>query len=197
MEDATRPDTDLHVQDGIEGEIALPVDDPEMIRLMIEYMYLLDYEPRTAYPEDHESQTETDSISVRTEAGQYGQVYGTSAVSAFGGPAHQHSPYSAVFRHRADSSLTSHALPQEHLPLYSAPQPRRRRVARGQAISPPDPSPLATIEPNLTLHAKMYALGEQYGIAGLKALALDKFKIQLTRHWSVNRNSADIEDREH
>jgi hypothetical protein len=29
----------------------------------------------------------------------------------------------------------------------------------------------------------MYAAAERYQIAGLKALALDKFKIQLTRHW--------------
>lgn len=49
--------------------------------------------------------------------------------------------------------------------------------------APPDPSPLATNTPNLALHSKMYAAGDQYGVPGLKALALDKFKIQLTRHW--------------
>lgn len=47
----------------------------------------------------------------------------------------------------------------------------------------PDPSPLASKEPHLVLHARMYAAASTYGIGGLKALALDKFKIQLTRHW--------------
>ena len=30
---------------------------------------------------------------------------------------------------------------------------------------------------------RMYTAGHKYGIDGLKALALDKYKIQLTRHW--------------
>jgi hypothetical protein len=47
----------------------------------------------------------------------------------------------------------------------------------------PEPSPLATTEPHLVLHARMYAAASRYEIAGLKALALDKFKIQLTLHW--------------
>ena len=51
--------------------------------------------------------------------------------------------------------------------------------------SPPEPSPLATQEPHLVLHARMYAAAEQYGVGGLKALCLDKFKIQLTRHWDA------------
>jgi hypothetical protein len=51
-------------------------------------------------------------------------------------------------------------------------------VAKG-----PEASPLADRVPHLLLHAKMYAAAERYQIGGLKALALDKFKIQLTRHW--------------
>jgi hypothetical protein len=51
-------------------------------------------------------------------------------------------------------------------------------VAKG-----PEASPLAGRVPHLLLHAKMYAAAQRYQIGGLKALALDKFKIQLTRHW--------------
>jgi hypothetical protein len=119
---------------------------------------------------------------------QYGQVYGTSAVSAFGGPAHPQSPYSTVFarRERADSSLTVHAMPgNEFSPFGTRPDMRRQRSNRSLSGGPPDPSPLATKEPHLTLHAKMYAAGDRYGVSGLKALALDKFKIQMTRHWYV------------
>lgn len=48
----------------------------------------------------------------------------------------------------------------------------------------PEPSPLASPQPHLVLHARMYAAADKYGIGGLKALSLDKFKIQLTRHWN-------------
>ncbi|KAK3334164.1 hypothetical protein B0T19DRAFT_484060 [Cercophora scortea] len=36
--------------------------------------------------------------------------------------------------------------------------------------------------PNLSIHAKVYELGERYGIRGLKALALGKFKGELRYH---------------
>lgn len=38
--------------------------------------------------------------------------------------------------------------------------------------------------PNLTIHARVYALGEKYGVRGLKALALEKFKKETDIHWS-------------
>ncbi|KAG4257578.1 hypothetical protein FPRO03_13840 [Fusarium proliferatum] len=37
--------------------------------------------------------------------------------------------------------------------------------------------------PNLCLHAKVYALGEKYGIEDLKGLALDKFHAEAEHHW--------------
>lgn len=125
-------------------------------------------------------------MSVRTDPAAYGNVYGAAAVSAFGGPAHGHlhSPFSTVFRNRAESTLTVHALPTgDFSGAFGDPsQPRRRKSSRSMKY-PPDPSPLATNEPHLLLHARMYAAGHRYGVGGLKALALDKFKIQLTRHW--------------
>lgn len=129
-------------------------------------------------------------MSIRTEAGQYGHVYGTSAVSAFGGPAHSPSHFSNVFRPRNDSTLTVHtsAPPTDYSNFGTGPstiQPlRRRKTSRGGMVTnAPEPSPLASKEPHLVLHARMYAAASTYGIGGLKALALDKFKIQLTRHW--------------
>jgi hypothetical protein len=146
-------------------------------------------------------------MSVRTEAGHYGHVYGSSAVAAFGGPhnlsSNQHSPFStaAFLRPRPDSALTSHAMPgtgggssgapdfatfAQHGPVSIAPShgPRRHKTTRGLLIAKgPEASPLAGKVPHLLLHAKMYAAAERYKIGGLKALALDKFKIQLTRHW--------------
>ncbi|KAK4544715.1 hypothetical protein LTR36_003964 [Oleoguttula mirabilis] len=185
-------------REGNEGHITLPEDDPEVVRLLIEYFYLLDYEPLVCSPKDHGDPSShgdgSDTMSVRTEAGQYGHVYGTSAVSAFGGPAHPQSPYSAVFsrRERGDSCLTVHAMPGSEFSPFGRQTPVRRKTSRNMVTAAPAPSPLASSEPNLTLHAKMYAAGDRYGVAGLKALALDKFKIQLTQHWDSQEFAESI-----
>ncbi|EME84698.1 uncharacterized protein MYCFIDRAFT_195684 [Pseudocercospora fijiensis CIRAD86] len=186
-------------KDGIEGQIGLGEDD-ELVRLIVEYFYLLDYDPVITFPESdsslhsprHDSRDGSDTMSVRTDAGQYGHVYGTSAVSAFGGPVHgQHSPFSAVFRPRNDSSLTVHAVPTSATGFGEFP-PRRRKTDRGMVTNAPEPSPLATKQPHLVLNARLYAAADKYGIDGLKALALDKFKIQLTRHWDSSELSEAI-----
>nr|POF22322.1 hypothetical protein CFP56_36407 [Quercus suber] len=137
--------------------------------------------------EDDVSQPDSnDTASLRTEAGAYGQVYGTSAVSAFGGPATQpHTELSGVTRSFPITSFTSHAAPSADFSHFlDSPHrlgPRRRAISNPA----PEPSPLATRESFLILHAKVYAAAECLGVRGLKALALDKFKLQLTRHWYV------------
>jgi hypothetical protein len=164
-------------------------DEPEVVRHLVEYLYLLDYDPPEATPTEESSShddsggSSSDQMSVRTtDAGQYGHVYGTSAVSAFGGP---QSPFSGIFRNRTESSLTVHALPGagDFHGAFGRPNGHRRPSNRAMVTAVPEPSPLATSTPCLTLHARMYTAGYKYGIDGLKALALDKFKIQLTRHW--------------
>lgn len=116
---------------------------------------------------------------------QYGDIYGASAVSAFGG-AHPQSPYAPSLylnRSRTESQLTVHALPLEYHGNFGNRQKGGRKGSGGS--NGPEVSPLATAEPNLVLHARMYAAGRKFGVEGLKALALDKFKMQLTRHWCV------------
>lgn len=76
--------------------------------------------------------------------------------------------------------MTVHAMPLEYHGSFGNRQGGGRR---GSGSKGPEVSPLATAEPNLVLHARMYAAGRKFGVEGLKALALDKFKIQLTRHW--------------
>lgn len=150
----------------------------------MEYLYLLDYEPLVLPSAEYGSShgDSSDNMSMRTEAEQY--LYGTSALSAFGGPSQAHFPN--IYRSRVHSALTIHALPESGFHgTFGRPENRRRQSNRGSAAAPPEPSPLATTEPSLVIHAQMYTAGHKYGISGLKALALDKFKIQLTRHWSV------------
>lgn len=170
-------------QEGTEGHLTLPDDEPEVIHLLLEYLYLLDYTPLTSTPPEetpssHSGDT-SDTMSIRTEPGQYGQVYGTSAISAFGGP---QSPFGQIFRHRTESSLTVHALPTTS-DFHGTFGRTSNRGRAGKGSARWEVSPLATATPGLKLHARMYAAGFKYGIEGLKGLALDKFKIQLTRHW--------------
>ena len=143
---------------------------------------------QTLFPDDESRADSSDSTSTMSrDPAQYGNIYGASAVSAFGGP-HQHShpqsPYPPTLylnRSRTESQLTVHALPLEsYHGNFGTRTKGGRRTSGGGG---PDVSPLATTEPNLVLHAWMYAAGRKYGVEGLKALALDKFKIQLTRHW--------------
>lgn len=178
------------LQDGVDGHIALIEDDPEVIRLLLEYFYLLDFVPSTSrtpsqsqFSDDESRADSSDSISTLSrDPAQYGNIYGTSAVSAFGGP-HPQSPYPPALylnRSRTESHLTVHAMPLEYHGNFGHRERGTRRSSGGDG---PEVSPLATSEPNLVLHARMYAAARKFGVDGLKALALDKFKIQLTRHW--------------
>jgi len=40
-------------------------------------------------------------------------------------------------------------------------------------------------DPNLIIHAKVYALAEQYAVEGLKATALEKFVSEARVHWAT------------
>lgn len=161
-------------------------DDDEVVRLLVEYFYLLDYLPVTiALDHDRSESQDSDNMSVASDPRMYGNVFGTSAISAFGGPLDAQSQFASAFRPRNDSTLTVHALPStsESYARFANSPPRRRKTTGNMVLNAPEPSPLAAKEPYLVLHARMYAAAHRYGIRGLEALSLDKFKIQLTRHW--------------
>lgn len=156
---------------------------------MLQYLYLLDYNPTpqaqvapSVSSKDHDS----DTASTKTDAIQYGQVYGAAAISAFGGLRESMqglSPYLDPFHHRNESQLTLHAAPG--MADFSVLQQQRERASLRSVRSagPPEPSHFASPEPNLVLHARVYAAAGYYGLGGMKALALEKLRIQLTRHW--------------
>ncbi|KAH6623783.1 BTB/POZ protein [Chaetomium tenue] len=50
----------------------------------------------------------------------------------------------------------------------------------------PQPGPPVVTVPNLTLHAKVYALGVKYHIQGLKSRTLKKFNTEAQAHWNTN-----------
>nr|POF07138.1 hypothetical protein CFP56_31762 [Quercus suber] len=141
-------------------------DDPEVVRLMVEYFYLLDYVPSSILLDEDASRPDSsDTSSLRTDAGTYGQVYGTSAISAFGGPTSQPQPDSfGVTRSYTTTSLTSHAAPSADFSHFVVSTHRYGPRRGASPNRPPEPSPLATREPFLVLHANMYTAAERLGV---------------------------------
>ncbi|KAK3626205.1 hypothetical protein LTR56_019993 [Elasticomyces elasticus] len=165
---------------GLAGQIELREDDPDVVEKLVDYFYLLDYSSS-----ESRSTFEEDTASVMTEPIQYECVYGTPAVRAFGGPEYTQSSSSAMLAYRGGTGSLL-AAPSVFSPFASEPSSGRRATSGATpAVSSPKPSNLATSEPDLTLHTRMYAAGYKYDVSGLKALALGKFKIQLTRHWDT------------
>jgi hypothetical protein len=63
----------------------------------------------------------------------------------------------------------------------------------GHPVSKPEPEP-ELLTPNLTIHAKVYALGEKYDIGGLKTLSLVKFKTEARVHWNTDGFISAVEE---
>lgn len=82
--------------------------------------------------------------------------------------------------------------------VFSPPSAGRWAYISGAKRKLPEPESESDSEPkfkrpsadvsNLTIHARLYALGEKYEIKGLKSLSLSKFKRKAMVHW----NSADF-----
>lgn len=64
-------------------------------------------------------------------------------------------------------------------PTSASKKKKGKRSVKGPLMGSIDPNQVS----NLTLHAKVYALGEKYGITGLKTLAIAKFEDEVKDHW--------------
>ncbi|RKK88790.1 hypothetical protein BFJ68_g16855 [Fusarium oxysporum] len=69
-----------------------------------------------------------------------------------------------------------------HAPLSKKAKKKMKKESRSAQPSSQRPGSVPPT-PNLCLHAKVYALGEKYGIEDLKGLALDKFHAEAEHHW--------------
>ncbi|SMR50238.1 unnamed protein product [Zymoseptoria tritici ST99CH_3D1] len=181
--------------------IDLPEED-EIVRLVVEYLYSFDYQATTTTPASARFPSKyraSRTSSVRLDAIDYGQLYGMSATCAFGGP--DSYPQSGVMRASGHLSPPNTAMAAQALPLitincHTIPQAGTWSLSssdRNATFGVPPPSPHATVEPHLLVHTKVYAAATKYGIGGLKALAMKKLNIQLTRHF----DSAELADMIH
>jgi hypothetical protein len=71
----------------------------------------------------------------------------------------------------------------EEADAASVLEEKSKRARNSEFKLPRHARPKVSAMPNLTIHARVYALGEKYDIKGLKALALEKFKKEAIEYW--------------
>merc|ERR1712000_406646 len=122
-------------KEGITDTITLPDDDPQAVKLMVHYLYHLDY--------PHQPDI------------KYGFLQNSQ---------------DAEFTFGIDADITTGVL--------SKKEAKKKKSSKTLL-------PLNNIHKssNLVIHARVYALGEKYGIEGLKLLSLEKFKQEAEFHW--------------
>lgn len=70
------------------------------------------------------------------------------------------------------------------VPPPPPPEPEEYCESPSHPIDEDAPSQPLILSPKLIIHAKVYALAEEYHIKGLKALALEKFEAGIEQHWN-------------
>jgi hypothetical protein len=144
--------------------INLPEDDPEMIRRLITYMYLGDYDPcdgldisRYSYLRQHESTTTLPATHhPRYRKGMFGSFSFSSDHCACLAP-------NTKSLDQPARKMAPPNLPSDYKPVEKAPN-------------------TVEVDNPLTIHATMYALGDKYQVDGLSQLAREKFESCLHHH---------------
>ena len=136
------------------GVITLPDDDPEIVKLMIDYFYTLDCPPFPA------------------------QVTAPPPVMVLGFPPamSQHRTIGAILESdsKSDDPFSSLGTAKGKKKKHAVP------MGKEPAKSPQEPDGTSHL---ITL-AKMYAIADKYGIKGLQSLSQDKFKLAAANNWN-------------
>jgi hypothetical protein len=150
---------DVPGQEALTNEINLPEDDPELIRLMIDYLYRLDYDYTNG------KTSSRDVIELRPEPTS---LHGREAPNDV--PAtYQPEPFRS-FRRR-------HIAAEEN-------KKDTGRIGLDEDLEIDDLEWPRSPKTGLATHARMYALADKYQISGLKALAQRKFQKAALQHWN-------------
>ncbi|KAH6865051.1 hypothetical protein BKA58DRAFT_238073 [Alternaria rosae] len=144
-----------------ERRIDLPDDDPEMIRRLIAYLYLGDYDP-------------TDEVGIA--AFEQLKQYEPNTAAA---PAHH--PRRGVFgSSQPHDQCACLALNLKNIEQVALKVEQQKKASQYVSHRKPDNS--IEITSPLTIHAGMYALADKYQVKGLGRLAKIKFRDSLDHH---------------
>ncbi|KAI1343494.1 hypothetical protein F5Y15DRAFT_234825 [Xylariaceae sp. FL0016] len=199
--------------DGIKDVIELKDENPKAVRLMLHYLYHLDYleDPLPATPtvatkangqapnngakplsnlqnsttEDVDSNVGK-SLNYSIEHEQFVDTSTTTETSETANKTKK--------KNKKKRANTATAIPVEALAAQSTIPNGPTTTVSGtvpvnavHSITPLRPEALGP-EPTLSLHAQMYSLASRFSIQGLRLLAASKFQNQLESHW----NTADF-----
>jgi hypothetical protein len=171
-------------------------DDPQAVKLMIDYLYLEDYDPSTTTP--------ASGSSTPTE-GKYGcdNDGHTSEVGQKDGSYQAHSIEQSWERQAAapTSPLVGSALPVEDGWNLDRKKTKKDVQKRNKwSMAPPEPGPEPEAEPPLLvgtpargdaspsfmeMHAKVFAIASKYDIKPLERIARQKLKAQTKCNWNI------------
>lgn len=133
----------IEYKEGQSDTIALPEDDPQAVKLMLHYLYTLDYPHQQRVQHGFLDDLRNEEFSFTAE------------------PAAQ-----ATMKGKMD---------------------RIKKNTNNRVVD-------QSCAPNLVVHARLYALGEKYGIQGLKALSLKKFEAEAGSFWNSNDFPRAVEE---
>lgn len=166
-------------QEAIKNEITLPDDDHKLVKLMIDYLYQLDYVIKEEYCN--------------------GIIVITDEELELKHTAEPESPVAQVIERFED--ISAHP-PDDDDDDYWRVRSKKAKARKKSKVSswagfPPTPSDSvspqiksdassALEERELNIHAQMYALADKYGIHGLKDLARTKFAAAASNHWDCS-----------
>jgi hypothetical protein len=162
------------------GVINLPEDEPEIVKLLIQYLYEGEYEPLLP---DSESSIAPPPVKI-------------------GAPRPIRSPdgdiYSYNFPHTCRGNAHSYICPH-HTCIVSTGSPYRIHSCTKRDFNnfnceecKPTTPPLPSLNgkaDQLLLHAKMYEYADKYDVSGLKDLAIEKFSRSCKHFWNKDEFS--------
>jgi hypothetical protein len=170
-------------------------DDPKAVKLMIDYLYLDDYDPKTAsaanpIPAVENGKGEESAVGHAVKAAQTVPVHSDQWFSNPGQTAFSAS--STGFGTASTGSLFGSA-PTAFGAASLQPQPDEtaglfggsKKKKKGKGLLPPDSF--------LEMHAKVFAIASKYDIKSLERAARDKFEAQSIGDWSPADLTAAID----
>lgn len=146
-------------QEALTNEINLPEDDPELIRLMLDYLYRLDYDYTNG------KTSSRDVTELRPEPTSVRDREALDDAPVMCQPGHLQ-----LFRRR-------HVAEEEI-------KKDKGRISFDENLETNDVDWPRSPKTGLATHARMYALADKYQIGGLKALAQRKFQKAALQHWN-------------
>jgi hypothetical protein len=155
-------------QESEEAKIDLPKDDPYYVKLLIQYMYEGEYDPKLPDNDCMEVAGEVHFTERRSNGYHYKFPHNCNRITHGGNCA---IPLVCP-HHRCDGNPCYPGKCVDFICESCCPDARRTLPpAKGTATQ-------------LLRHAKMYEIGDKYGVIGLKELAREKFLRATAKYWN-------------